>query len=210
MGKPRPREGISQDHQAVSDKDATASASGREMSRGSRSFPDPYPSHQQLASLRPGALALGMGCPGLGEGGLVKKPLAVPGLASLLSYCVWSNPTLEWAGRTFEPRPTPTPIPRPGLTLPGPAHQILYWWWVVSSGLLDTLFILKTGQEILWGLRGSVEFQVSLVTAIFSFGKVQWFLLCLSLLRTGALSCGSLHRSLLISGPFSLPHSQGA
>lgn len=114
MGKPRPREGISQDHQAVSDKDATASASGREMSKGSRRFPDPNPSHQQLVSLRPGALALGMGCPGLGEGELVKKPLAVPGLASLLSDCVWSNPTLEWAGRTFEPRPTPTPIPRPG------------------------------------------------------------------------------------------------
>lgn len=61
----------------------------------------------------------------------MKKPLAVPGLASLLSDCVWSNLTLEWAGRTFEPRPTPTPITRPGLTLPGLSHQILYWWWVV-------------------------------------------------------------------------------
>lgn len=113
LGKPRPQEGISQDHPAVSDRGARTSASGREMSRGSRSFPDPYPSHLQLASLSPGALALGMGCPGSGgEGTLVKKPLAVPGLASLLSDCVWSNPTLEWAGRTFEPPPHPHSHPQ--------------------------------------------------------------------------------------------------
>lgn len=76
LGTPRTREGISQDHPAVSDRDATTSASGREMSRGSRNFPDPYPSHLQLASLSPGALALGMGCPGSGGGGGIGEKAA--------------------------------------------------------------------------------------------------------------------------------------
>lgn len=58
----------------------------------------------------------GVSCPG----GLVKSwLLAVPGLASLLSDCVRSNPTLEWAELTFEPQtclnPSDTRAPGCGL-----------------------------------------------------------------------------------------------
>lgn len=49
--------------------------------------------------------------------------LAVPGLASLLSDCVQSNPTSEWAGQSRHS--TPLLNPRPGLTLRAPDHQVV-------------------------------------------------------------------------------------
>lgn len=105
---------------------------------------------------------MGMGCSG-GGGGLAKSwLLAVPGLASLLSDCVQSNPTSEWA----EPHSTPLLNPRPGLTLRAPDHRVLDWC-VLSFYLPPFVFFIpKAGQEILWEYRSQVEFQASLVIAV--------------------------------------------
>lgn len=97
----------------VSDKGA-ASAPDRGLARGFRSYPLPIPLLPLFlaGTLRSWSPCCGNGPPrGLrGLPGLVKsRLLAVPGLASLLTDCVQSNPTLEWAGPTFEPPPPPSP-----------------------------------------------------------------------------------------------------
>lgn len=104
--------------------------------------------------------------------------LAVPSLASLLSDCVQSNLTLEWAEQTLEPPPLPQS--RPGLTLQAPEHPVADWC-VVSFCLLDIFFIPRANQKYSGDTGPQVKFQVSLVTAICSFRK-----------HTTGLSSGSI------------------
>lgn len=106
---------------------------------------------------------MGTGCPG----GLVQSwLLAVPGLATLLSDCVRSNPTSEWAEPGLSRHPNPHPTPRAGLTLQAPEGQ--------GEGRCAVDFAF----EIVFHSRprqvrecSGVEFQASVVIAVAAFWK---------------------------------------
>lgn len=126
-------------------------------------------------------------------GGLVKSwLLAVPGLATLLSDCVPSNPTLEWAEPTFEPPLHPQTCLNPSGT-----RALGCGLLCGCFRLLDIFFIAKAGQEI---LRHRISGVSQPRRLILSEKYNCW---------TGAPSCVTLGGSLPILGSFSLAHSEG-
>lgn len=130
---------------------------------------------------------MGMGCSG-GGGGLAKSwLLAVPGLASLLSDCVQSNPTSEWA----EPHSTPLLNPRPGLTLRAPDHRVLDW--CVLSFYLPPFFFFHPQSRAGNTLGIQVASRIPGISGhcclILLEKYNRWSFLGCSVLGTGAPSC---------------------